>query len=217
MSIEGLVPEKQPVPGLYHSSNGHILFGGHELLKVQDAVLRTSQGGARFPSVGTKYQQPYRTLSTVSGSIRQALLNFYTFALAIGLPADQDTTKYLVGEILESADGTTPMPVMTLIDEILQKSTGNRPGNLGNYNGFPRNHYPIKTTGEFVINEDLLPSIDPASVDLTQVKYYREKIKVWGIMINTHQISVRTGGDVIMAGPFEWIGETYKMSIEEDT
>lgn len=217
MSIEGIVPEKQPVPGLFHSSNGHIFFGGHELLKVQDAVLRTSQGGARYPSIGTKYQQPYRTLTTVTGSIRQALLNFYTFAFAIGLPANQDTNRYLVGEILESADGTTPIPVMTLIDEILQKSTGNRPGNLGNYYGLPKNHYPIKTTAEFVINEDLLPSSDPAATDLTDVRYYREKLKVWGIMINTHQITVRTGGDVIMAGPFEWIGETYRMTVEEDT
>lgn len=218
--LDAQVSEQIPTPGVYHSYNGKVYYGGREVMRISDALIRTSRNVATYPQVGTRYAIPYYRQLTVAGSLRKAFINLFEMAMAIGIPIDEP--NHIPGNVYSGdglyAPGSTPMATIKRIinDEEMQ---------LGHYgalsdDGLPKNSYPIKTTMEFTINEEGLSTIAPnleaqsdplANPDVTPLgDPYVQSIIAYGIMIDIAQVSMGGGGDLITSGPIDWIGETWR-------
>ena len=52
--LDSKVSEQVPTPGVYHSYNGKVYFGGREILRISDALIRTSRNVATYPQVDTR-------------------------------------------------------------------------------------------------------------------------------------------------------------------
>jgi hypothetical protein len=216
------VPEAVPLPGVYHSNNGTVELGGYEILRISDAFVRISQGGSLYREISSRYPIPYRTLTTVSGSIRRAFGNLYEFVLAMGFPANTDYFK--VGAQYDN--DTKLADLLNKAGEILTGAGKNILGYQGQAlpDGRPANQYPIKTVCKFLVNKDKLLSgsgsfpngvIDPDS-DLIGATRYTHEVIAQGILIDTAQITVGTGGEIVTSGPIDFVGETYEWALVEE-
>lgn len=219
-----LVPEAIPIPGVYHSNNGLVELGGNQLLRVSDAFLRISQGSAIYPEVGSKYAIPYRTLITVTGSIRRSFCNFYEFLIACGFPANSnEIIGFIPGATHDDVLKTNPSlsNLLTQAGVWLEGTGGKKMGKFGTAlpDGRPENHYPIKTTIRFLINKDKVISA-PGNVNnedlLKASDRYTHEIVAYGVLIDATQLSVGTGGEIVSSGPFSWVGETYEFNLLTD-
>lgn len=225
LMLDDLAPEQVPLTGVFQSFNGSVFLGDFEIFRVSDAIIRTSNNPATYPEVGSRYPIPYRRQTTVAGNMRRAFVNLFEWALAIGIPAnDANYVAGMVYEANELSPGATT-PLKTISNQLLAgvNPLGNEGATKATFNR-PVNYYPIKTTMEFEINKDeiITDNVSATQVNaggavtaLTAKSSYLQSMKVFGVMIDTMQLSIGAAGELITSGPFDWVGEAYRYKVTD--
>jgi hypothetical protein len=208
--MDNLTLEKIPATGVFQSFNGTIYLGGHEMLRISNAIVRATTNPGKYPEVGTRFSTPYRRETRVSFSYTRAMINLYETLLSLGFPVSKDFTP---GE-LYSENAPNGHKITELLNTLAQSANyGTTTGaGLINQDGRPVNHYAVKTDAQFIVNKDGvisgdMPVIDDLSKNLDGAKAYQQSLLVEGAIIDVGQISVGAAGDLIMAGPYDVLAE----------
>lgn len=210
--LDQAVPEAIPAPGVWHSYNGRVLLGGYEIFRVSEAMFLISNGANTYYEIGSRYGIPYRGATLVSYSFRRAFVNLYETVLAIGR---QPTSKFIPGRAYTGADLIGKDELMNIIDS--EMKSGKRIGayNSGPYTPTsspfdrPSNHYPIKTTCQFIVNPDGVHS--DANDDFSNA--YEQQLTIYGVMLDVLQLNIGGGGELITLSPIEGIAEQSKIEV----
>lgn len=215
--LDQSVVEAIPAPGVWHSFNGRVFLGEHEIFRITEAMFLISNSAGLYYEVGTRYPAPYRGQTMVSYSIRRAFVNLYEFVLALG---QVPSSKFVPGVEYAGSDLIGQDKVMTLIDAdlTLNKSLGTFSATTGTPVDRPSNHYPIKTNAKFVVNPDRVQSeaLDKNALPDYSTAYEQE-LEIFGLMIDVLQLNVGAGGEILTVNPIEGIAEDAKMNIEAYT
>lgn len=219
-SLDNLTLEKIPATGVFQSFNGSFYLGGHEMIRISNIVVRAVTNPGKYPEIGTRYGTPYRRETRVSFSMTLALINLYPIIMSLGFPVSKDFTP---GE-LYSENAPNGYKVSELLAKLASGTEyGRASGSLLINQDRPRNHYPVKTDGQFIVNKDgvisgEMPDVDDLSKNLGgSAKAYQQSLLVQGALIDVGQFSIGAAGDLIMSGPFEVPAEEAFWSLTEIT
>jgi hypothetical protein len=192
-----------PTTGVYHSFNGKVLLAGYDIIRVERANFTIRNTVDVYPEVGRREGTPYVKEFDVRGTISRAYVNGAEWRLAIGMnPSDSFNPgkEYFLGGGGDQVPGTEE--ISPLIEGV--NTYSNR--NVGT------NTYPIKTRARFEVNsKDGVPIQVGSNISQGKALY----VDVFGVMIDTINITIGQGGDPIMSGPINWVGEKIKFVIAD--
>ena len=193
MSLDALTKMGVPTTSVFHSFNGKVQLAGFDIIRIERANFTISNMADIYPEVGRREGTPYVGEFDVRGVFNRAYINGAEWRLAIGMKSGEngfDPGK----EYTDPTDGVDPF---TLLFPTAKKSFSNR--KVGG------NVYPIKHTVRLEVN-----SIDDVPQDNGEGALYA---LITGVLINTSTIVLGQGGDLIMTGPVNWIGEKAEFNI----
>ena len=178
-----------PTTGVYHSFNGKIYFGGLPIIRVSRANFTISNNPDLYPEVGRREATPYVREFDVRGSFTRAYVNGAEWRLALGRKPSaifDPGKEYKIGGDNELKD---------LLADVHDNSFTTV------------NTYPIKTELRCEINMiDGILQERGSGYGLIGI--------INGVMIDAATLTIGRGGDTIISGPINWIGEQVDFSLE---
>ena len=191
MSLDVLTKMGVPTTSVFHSFNGKVQLAGFDIIRIERANFTISNMADIYPEVGRREGTPYVKEFDVRGTFSRAYINGAEWRLAIGMqPGEEgfDPGKEYAGE--------DPFAILFPTEKT---SFSNKK--------VTKNVYPIKHTVRLEVN-----SIDDVPQDNGEGALYA---LITGVLINTSTIVLGQGGDLIMTGPVNWIGEKVEFNIIE--
>lgn len=193
MSLDALTKMGIPTTSVFHSFNGKVQLAGFDVIRIERANFTISNMADIYPEVGRREGTPYVKEFDVRGTFSRAYVNGAEWRLAIGMKSGEE--GFDPGKIYENpTDGGNPFEILF---PVTKKSFSNK--------RTTKNVYPIKHTVRLEVN-----SIDDVPQAYGAGALYA---LITGVLINTSTIVLGQGGDLIMTGPVNWIGEEVEFSI----
>lgn len=191
MSLDALTRMGIPTTSVFHSFNGKVQLAGFDVIRIERANFTISNMADIYPEVGRREGTPYVKEFDVRGTFSRAYINGAEWRLAIGMAAGEN--EFDPGKQYANLDEDDPFSALFAN----KSSFSNR--KVG------KNVYPIKHNVRLEVN-----SIDDIPQDGTGGAMYA---LITGVLINTSTIVLGQGGDLIMTGPVNWIGEKADFNI----
>ena len=190
--------EGVPTTQLFQSFNGKILLGGYPIIRIRRCDFRVGNMPDIYYEVGRREGTTFARSFDVRGSFVRAYINGAEWRLAIGLRPRQvasfDPGTTYGGSVNES--GAPIDEISVLLKENAYENTFST-----------KNTYPIKTNIRMEINsvDGILPIGGNTPMMLIA--------EVSGIIIDAASLILGAGGDLIVSGPIEWVGEEVKIKL----
>lgn len=193
--IEGV-----PTTQLFQSFNGKILLGGYPIIRIRRCDFRVGNMPDIYYEIGKREGITFARSFDVRGSFVRAYINGAEWRIAIGLQPRQ-IGGFDPGTTYGGSVDVSGNPIDAISD--LLKA------NVYDNSFLGKNTYPIKTTARLEIN-----SVDGilSEGSSTPVMLIAE---ISGIIIDASSLILGSGGDLIVSGPHEWVGEEVKFSVAE--
>ena len=203
IDLMSLTPvEGVPTTQLFQSFNGKILIGGYSIIRIRRCDFRVGNMPDIYYEIGKREGTTFSRSFDVRGSFVRAYINGAEWRLAIGLKPRQ-LGSFDPGVTYGGSEDALGNPIDE-ISALLKNDVYD--------NSFDtKNTYPIKTTVRMEINsvDGVLPQGGTTPVMLIA--------EVSGVIIDAASIVLGSGGDLIVSGPIEWVGEEVKFSVAEMT
>ncbi len=192
--------EGVPTTQLFQSFNGKILLGGYPIIRIRRCDFRVGNMPDIYYEIGKREGTTFTRSFDVRGSFVRAYINGAEWRLAIGLKP-REIGNFDPGKTYGGSVDDLGEPIDAISDLLVE--------NVYDNSFISKNVYPIKTTARLEVN-----SVD-GILSEGKTKPVMLIAEISGIILDASSLILGAGGDLIVSGPHEWVGEEVRFSIAE--